>query len=151
MKTRTWPQAWRRIQRQLYLARMRQDHWRYKLYKMARLAGGGRRLGKQLDALLEKQHHKCALTGRKLTPSNVSLDHIWPLSRGGSSEITNCQLVVREANSAKGALTPAEFIELCRQCVSENRRQKRRDTQSRKRARTKSARKKRIRNRDAYS
>jgi len=84
----------------------------------------------QLEELLKRQRKQCGLTGRKLQPSNVSLDHIWPLSRGGSATIENCQLVVREANAAKGSLTPDEFLKLCREVLAEDRRKRRRKTRA---------------------
>jgi len=36
MMTATWPAAWARIGRQLYLSRQRLDEWPYKLSKLAR-------------------------------------------------------------------------------------------------------------------
>ncbi len=67
-----------------------------------------------LRAMLSKQNHKCALTGRELTSENCSIDHIVPLSKGGTHSIDNAQLVVAEANHAKGSLTQDEFGQLCR-------------------------------------
>lgn len=72
----------------------------------------------ELITLLAQQGQKCALTGRTLTPSDVALDHIRPLaSDDGSHELDNLQLVVNEANTAKGTLSQGEFIELCRDVV----------------------------------
>jgi len=49
-----------------------------------------------------------------LTPRDCSLDHIVPRSQGGDHSMENVQLVCKEANRMKGALTMADFIELCR-------------------------------------
>lgn len=64
--------------------------------------------------LLDRQDRKCALTGRPLTPESCSLDHRIPISRGGDHDITNCQLVVPEANAAKGTMSQEDFLALCR-------------------------------------
>lgn len=71
-----------------------------------------------LLGLLEKQGHKCALTGRALTPENCCLDHINPRSMGGEHVIENVHLVVPEANRAKGTMSMDEFIGLCREVVA---------------------------------
>ena len=80
----------------------------------------------QLDALLREQNNRCALTGLQLTPQTVSLDHVQPLSRGGSTDLHNCQLTLRTANHMKGSLTHEEFVALCRAVIAEDNRQKRR-------------------------
>jgi len=67
----------------------------------------------QLLRKLQQQQHKCALTGRVLTPENASLDHVVPVSRGGSHDVENVQLVIKMANDMKGTLTMEEFISIC--------------------------------------
>lgn len=67
--------------------------------------------------LLEHQDHRCALTERELTPETSSLDHIVPIRCGGEHAIENTQVLHSEVNRAKGSLTNAEFIELCREVV----------------------------------
>lgn len=68
--------------------------------------------------LLEYQHHRCALTGRELTPDMSSLDHIVPIRFGGEHVIENAQVLHSDVNRAKGSLTNDEFIELCREVVA---------------------------------
>jgi 5-methylcytosine-specific restriction endonuclease McrA len=69
---------------------------------------------KSLLKLLETQGGLCALTGRVLTPENVAVDHIEPYSAGvGQHCLENIQLIVREANSAKGTMSNVAFIEMC--------------------------------------
>jgi len=70
-----------------------------------------------LREMLNKQNHQCPLTGRELTPDNCSIDHVIPLSKGGSHTKDNAQLVVAEVNHAKGNLTEEEFLQLCRDVV----------------------------------
>ena len=52
----------------------------------------------------------------------------------------NVQLVTREANAAKGGLTPDEFLRLCQDVLAEERRKKRRKTRAHKRARARAKR-----------
>lgn len=73
-----------------------------------------------LRAMLAKQSYRCALTGRELTPENCSLDHIVPLCKGGAHSKENAQLVVIEANKAKGMMTEGEFIQLCGDVIAEH-------------------------------
>lgn len=63
--------------------------------------------------LLERQHYRCALTARPLTPETASLDHIVPVCRGGEHRIENTQVLERSINRAKGTLTNDEFIAIC--------------------------------------
>lgn len=59
--------------------------------------------------LLEYQRYRCALTGRKLTPATSALDHVLPISRNGSNNIENAQVLHSDVNRAKGALTNEEL------------------------------------------
>lgn len=63
--------------------------------------------------LAKKQKLVCFLTGRKLTVDNISIDHIIPMANGGSTELTNMQLVDYNANLAKHVLTMEELYCLC--------------------------------------
>ena len=58
---------------------------------------------------------KCALTGRDLdlTLDKYCLDHIIPVDRGGSNELSNMEITCPEANAAKNNLTNSELIDLC--------------------------------------
>lgn len=70
--------------------------------------------------MIQKQNYRCALTGRELTPETASLDHIYPLSKGGIHNISNIWVVHHEANTAKGTLTAKEFIQLCQEVTHYN-------------------------------
>lgn len=50
----------------------------------------------------------CQYTGRKLAPHEGNIDHVVPLSRGGSTSWDNCVLSHRDVNSKKGAKLPHE-------------------------------------------
>lgn len=67
-----------------------------------------------LRMLWEAQQGLCGLTGRQLDIVTAELDHIVPRSRNGTDELENLRLVAPEANSAKGGMTDAEFVALCR-------------------------------------
>jgi hypothetical protein len=57
----------------------------------------------------------CLYTGDRLIPGvNVALDHIIPLTRGGTNETSNLQLISARANAAKGDMTHDEYVEHCR-------------------------------------
>jgi 5-methylcytosine-specific restriction endonuclease McrA len=68
--------------------------------------------------LLEYQHHRCALTGRELTPETAALDHIIPIRCDGQHVIENTQVLHSDVNRAKGSLTNVEFIQLCREVAA---------------------------------
>lgn len=58
-------------------------------------------------------HWVCPYLG--YTPTGIddlSLDHIIPISRGGTNDLSNLQFISREANHRKGDKTHEEF---CRQ------------------------------------
>lgn len=71
-----------------------------------------------LLTVLESQNYQCALTGRVLTPDSASVDHAMPLSKGGEHAISNVQILHTDVNQAKGVMTTAEFIAMCREVVA---------------------------------
>lgn len=72
-----------------------------------------------LRELWDKQAGRCALTGRKLT-EEAELDHIVPVSRGGTHKLPNLQWLCREANRAKRELTDEEFVAFASEVVAWN-------------------------------
>lgn len=67
--------------------------------------------------MLEAQDYKCALTGRDLSPDSASVDHIIPLSCGGTNTIDNVHIVHSVVNQAKGTMTVDEFVAMCREVI----------------------------------
>jgi hypothetical protein len=59
-----------------------------------------RRKRMDVQALYERDDHKCVVCG---TSEDLSLDHIFPKSRGGSHEPENLQTMCRPCNASKGA------------------------------------------------
>jgi 5-methylcytosine-specific restriction endonuclease McrA len=60
----------------------------------------------EITALRAKVGHKCAWCGKI---GKTTVDHIKPLSKGGSDSIRNIQFLCRPCNSMKGAKDPIEF------------------------------------------
>lgn len=82
-----------------------------------------------VDDFLAKfgENPKCSLTGRNidlLDSRSYHLDHIVPVSNGGSSELDNCQILCKEANQAKHNLSQENFIKLCEEVVKHNKTKK---------------------------
>lgn len=73
---------------------------------------------KALLQLLEKQNYRCALSGVVLNPDDCSLDHIVPVSEGGTDHIDNLQWVSREINRSKGCMDNNEFILMCKRVAA---------------------------------
>jgi hypothetical protein len=68
--------------------------------------------------MLVRQQARCDVSDVPLTPENVSIDHIIPIVKGGTHELSNLRLVAWSVNGAMGSLDDATFIELCRQVVN---------------------------------
>ena len=58
--------------------------------------------------VLMRDNHRCQYCGRRLPPSQLSLDHVIPLSRGGRESWTNIVCACFECNSHKGGRMPGE-------------------------------------------
>lgn len=88
--------------------------------------GGGKLLDAfTVDEVINKiiDNPICYLTGDiidlKLT-SSYSFDHIVPVSRGGSSKISNLGLCTKDVNMSKHKLTVEEYITLCKKVLINN-------------------------------
>lgn len=53
----------------------------------------------------------CHYCGKKVSPSELTMDHIIPISRGGKSEKHNLVPACKECNNKKKYLLPAEWEE----------------------------------------
>ena len=58
-----------------------------------------------------KCNAKCAICGKYLKFSKMTIDHITPLSRGGTNEISNLQAACSTCNKSKGDMTLDEFYQ----------------------------------------
>ncbi len=67
-----------------------------------------------IRSLRKKQNEKDPYTGEPLLSDlDVHLDHRIPLSKGGTNDITNCDILNPMTNLCKQDSTPEEFREFC--------------------------------------
>lgn len=105
--------------------RVRRKHWRSSRY-FVRQSGVLKEKLKdcyypsawELWKLAKKQKLICSLTGRKLTIKNISVDHILPLSKGGTNALNNLRFVDRHANLARLTFSDNELFELAKDIVN---------------------------------
>jgi hypothetical protein len=70
-----------------------------------KLAVGGSYTIKEWEELVERCGHKCLMCGRPDTEVKLTVDHILPISKGGSNCIENLQPLCRSCNSKKSTKT----------------------------------------------
>ena len=62
-------------------------------------------------AIARNQRYRCMYCGVRLTSDNLQIDHMDPVSRGGSNDDENLQALCRRCNIRKGNHTDDEFRE----------------------------------------
>jgi 5-methylcytosine-specific restriction endonuclease McrA len=72
---------------------------------------------RDLWKIAKKQRLVCPLTGRYLTRKNISVDHIIPVSKGGTNDLSNLRFVDYHANLAKAKFSEAELLALAKDIV----------------------------------
>lgn len=65
---------------------------------------------------------KCYITGREIdmTKDDFNLDHIIPVSKGGSGELSNMGITLPQINSMKSDLELHEFFAFCKEILENN-------------------------------
>ena len=80
--------------------------------RAAKLQNGGKHTGAELLALFDLQSGACPYCNTKLYKSGNNkfhIDHVMPLSKGGSNDISNIQLLCPKCNLSKHDKLPEEF------------------------------------------
>jgi DNA-binding CsgD family transcriptional regulator len=107
-KARCTATSWKHFRSKIKCFKRRAgDRWRVKVDSPYDCADVIEKLGKK---------PRCYLTGELINleePMSYSLDHINPVSKGGTNELNNLQITCASANSAKSNLTLDEFYKLC--------------------------------------
>lgn len=76
----------------------------------SRIAGnGGSFTTEQIEELHKKQRGKCAVCREAL--KKYQIDHVFPVAKGGSSDILNLQLLCQPCNRSKSAKHPIDFMQ----------------------------------------
>jgi 5-methylcytosine-specific restriction endonuclease McrA len=67
----------------------------------------------ELRELLYSEYGKqCKYCHKRLDMNTLVLDHIVPISKGGTSNIDNLQIICKTSNGIKGSLSEYQFLEL---------------------------------------
>ena len=71
-------------------------------------------------AVYKRTEGHCALCGKFVDYDDYTIDHIVPLSKGGTNDIDNLQCTCKTCNNIKTDILPDEFMEKLIQIVSYN-------------------------------
>lgn len=63
--------------------------------------------------IAKKQKLICPFTGFKLTKENMSVDHVLPVSKGGSNHPSNIRLIHKWVNLMLGVHSDDDFLKMC--------------------------------------
>lgn len=84
---------------------------------------GVRNRARVLWSLWKQQRGRCALTGVRLTRYNCWLDHIIPISRGGTNDKSNLRWLLKDVNQMKHGLLDEELFVICEQILEHRKKQ----------------------------
>ena len=59
-------------------------------------------------ALVKRDRSKCQFCGRKLTASQITIDHVVPRAQGGLTSFVNCVVSCQDCNNKKADRTPEQ-------------------------------------------
>ena len=110
----------RKPQKQIYQkAYLQRKKTKHQFVWKAKWAGGGLNAitASQLARLYHSQRGLCALTGRKLSKTDLQLDHVEHRSTGGTDLIENLRWVCKDANTARCDLSDSELYQLAKDIV----------------------------------
>jgi CRISPR/Cas system Type II protein with McrA/HNH and RuvC-like nuclease domain len=65
---------------------------------------------------------KCYLTGRiiNILEDDYCLDHIVPVSKGGTNDLKNMGITIPIVNASKSNMTVEEYLNLCKEVLEYN-------------------------------
>lgn len=78
--------------------------------KSRKLTAGGRYTQRDIERILKMQRHRCACCKKSLR-IGFEVDHIVPLSKGGTNFPKNIQLMTPSCNSSKYNRDPIEYMQ----------------------------------------
>jgi 5-methylcytosine-specific restriction endonuclease McrA len=89
----------------------RSDGWKYSLASRSKKHNVECTVTvEELRELMYSQYGtSCRYCGRKLDINNIVLDHIIPISKGGTSNPDNLQIICKASNAMKGSLDETNF------------------------------------------
>ena len=67
---------------------------------------------KELETWLNRDAYICYYSGITLSLNDLTVDHKFPLTRGGTNELDNLCICSNHMNTAKGTMTSEEFMDL---------------------------------------
>jgi 5-methylcytosine-specific restriction endonuclease McrA len=109
----------KKLEKRKYKAKYKKMHYFKYISKVHNKRSGGYVLKPmELWGILKRQRMLCALTGRMLNRDNISLDHIVPLSKGGSNEPNNLRFVHIDSNTFKMDMDDMALLELAKDIVA---------------------------------
>lgn len=65
----------------------------------------------QRKIIYQRADGRCQLCGRKIEFNNMTVDHIIPISKGGSNDMDNTEATCFPCNQFKSNIFPAEFVD----------------------------------------
>lgn len=68
-----------------------------------------RNLALNKQNLLKRDNHECQYCGEVLNNSSATIDHVYPVSRGGKHKWKNVVIACMNCNNSKGDRTPEEL------------------------------------------
>lgn len=113
-KQRNWKKRHPEVYKAINLREHQKNRERYKIYhrinQRKRRAGYGEHTEEDINRMYQNQHGKCYYCGKKVGIS-YHVDHVIPVSRGGSNSPDNLVIACAHCNRTKSFRMPHEWID----------------------------------------